>query len=443
MGDLGSQTVSTRLRRIEELARRTPPMVLTTLAQHIDEEWLEEAFHRTRRDGATGVDNQTAEEYAQSLSENLSDLHERFKAGTYFAPPVKRVYVPKGEGDRRPIGIPTFEDKVLQRAVVMALEAVYEQDFLNCSYGYRPKRSAHQAVQDWNGWMTRAKGGWVIELDIRGFFDHLVHRHLRSFLDQRVRDGVIRRMIHKWLKAGVFEDGHWKQTEEGTPQGGVISPLLANIYLHEVLDRWFYEMVLPLLKKEAILIRYADDAVLGFRSERDARRVFAALPRRMAKYGLTLHPEKTRLFPFFPHREGSGEGNPRRETFDFLGFTFHWRLSARGTWMVQPRTARSRLRRALRDLKEWCRRYRHDPIAEQHRTLSQKLRGHYSYYGMSGNFQMIERFWHQAARCWNKWLRRRSQRTNLIWPCWAGFESRFPLPRPRIMVRAFRTVSNP
>jgi group II intron reverse transcriptase/maturase len=326
----------------------------------------------------------------------------------------------------------------------MALEAVYEQDFLNCSYGYRPRRSAHQAIQDWNGWMTQAGGGWVIELDIAGFFDHLVHRHLRSFLDQRVRDGVIRRTIHKWLKAGVFEDGEWRQTREGTPQGGVISPLLANIYLHEVLDRWFYEMVLPLLEDGAILIRYADDAVLGFRSEKDARRVFATLPLRMAKYGLTLHPEKTRLFPFSPPRQGGpAERSPKRETFDFLGFTFHWRPALRsGRWMVQPRTARSRLRRALREIRDWCRRHRHDPVPDQHRTLCQKLRGHYGYYGISGNIDMLAAFRHQTTRCWNKWLRRRSQRSTLTWGVWAQFEARFPLPSPRITTRAFRSVSN-
>lgn len=422
-------------------------MVLTTLAHHIDVEWLREAQRRTRRDGAVGVDGRTAEEYERELEKNLQDLLDRFKSGSYYAPPVKRGYVPKADGSPRPIGIPTYEDKILQRAVAMVLEAIYEQDFLDCSYGYRPGRSAHQAIQTWNSWMTRRGSGWVIEIDIRGFFDHLVHRYLRSFLDQRVRDGVLRCTIHKWLKAGVIEGGEWRRVEEGTPQGGVISPLLANIYLHEVLDRWFYEDVLPRLSGDAILIRFADDAILGFASEADARRVFATLPRRLERFGLTLHPEKTRLLPFHPPREGKGGGGsagPRSRAFDFLGFTLTWRLTLnRRHWIVQPQTARSRLRRSLRNLTEWCRRNRHLPIPEQHRQLCRKLRGHYAYYGMSGNAHMLTKYFRQVERCWLKWLRRRSQRTRLTGARWKAFQERFPLPPPRIVHRLFPPVSNP
>ena len=414
-------------------------MVLTALAQHIEVEWLREAHRRTRRDGAAGVDGQTAGSYAQDLEKNLERLLDRFKSGSYHAPPVKRVYVPKADGSQRPIGIPTYEDKILQRAVAMVLEVVYEQDFLDCSYGYRPGRSAHQAIQAWNSWMTRNGGGWVIELDIQGFFDHLDHRHLRSFLDQRVRDGVIRRTLHKWLKAGVLEGGEWRQLGEGTPQGGVVSPILANIYLHEVRDRWFEEEVRPRLRKDAILIRFADDAVLGFESEDDARRVFETLPKRLERYGLTLHPQKTRLFPFHPpRRDRVGRGCPGRSTFDFLGFTFLWRLSmSKRHWIVQVQTSRSRLRRSLRSLTEWCRAHRHLPIPEQHRRLCRRLSGHYAYYGMSGNFRMLEALYRQAERCWLEWLRRRSQRTHLSWARWPAFKARFPLPRPRIVHRLF------
>ena len=445
MGNSSSQTVSTRLQRIEELARRSPKMVLTTLAQHIDVEWLREAHRRTRKDGAPGVDGRTAQEYAQDLETNLHSLLDRFKTGTYYAPPVRRSYVPKRDGSPRPLGLPTYEDKVLQRAVTMVLQTIYEQDFLDCSYGYRPGRSAHQAVQAWNSWMTCRGSGWVIEIDIQGFFDHLVHRHLRGFLDQRVRDGVIRRTIHKWLKAGVLEGGQWTQRQEGTPQGGVISPLLANIYLHEVLDRWFQEVVQPLLQAGSILVRYADDAILGFESEHDARRVFQTLPKRLSRYGLALHPEKTRLFHFQPPRSGDQETvNHEGRTFDFLGFTFTWRQTqSKRMWMVQPYTAQPRFRRALRDLGSWCRRHRHLPVSVQHRMLCQKLRGHYAYYGMSGNARRLTKFFRLAERCWLKWLRRRSQRSRLTWQRWSSFKKRYPLPEPVIRHRNFPIASNP
>jgi RNA-directed DNA polymerase len=246
-----------------------------------------------------GVDGQTAEAYAESLEENLEDLLNRFRSGRYRAPAVRRVHIPKGDGRKtRPIGIPTFEDKVLQRSVAMVLEAVYEQDFLNCSYGFRPGRSAHMALEAlWKGTMD-LNGGWVLELDIESFFDTVDHDHLRSFLDQRVRDGVIRRTIGKWLKAGVLEAGVMQRNAAGTPQGGVISPLLANIYLHHVLDVWFAEVVQPRLGGRAFLVRYADDAVLVFEHASDAERVMRVIAERFGKFGLRLHPDKTRLIEF-------------------------------------------------------------------------------------------------------------------------------------------------
>ena len=278
-GTSSPASVSTKLQRIAELSSKGPEMVWTTLAHHIDLDWLKVAYRQTRKDGAVGIDGQTAKEYAENLEENLQSLLDRFKAGTYKAPPVMRTHIPKGDGTKtRPIGIPTFEDKVLQRAVVMALEAVYEQDFLGCSYGFRPGRSAHQATEALRNEMWRVRGGFVLEADIRTFFDSLDHTRLREILDKRVRDGVIRRAIDKWLRAGALEGGKVERSELGTPQGGVISPMLSNIFLHEVLDKWFTQVVKPRLRGYAALVRYADDWVAVFSDEEDAKRVMRVLP---------------------------------------------------------------------------------------------------------------------------------------------------------------------
>ena len=357
-------------------------MGFTSLAHHIDLVWLFEAFQRTRQDGATGVDGQTAEDYLKDLPANLQSLVDRAKSGTYRAPPVRRVHIPKGTGpETRPLGIPTFEDKVLQRAVVMVLEAVYEQDFLDCSYGFRPGRSAHQALDAlWRQTMGM-DGGWIVEVDIRKFFDTLDHAHLREFLRLRIRDGVLLRLIGKWLNAGVLEEGSVTFPEAGTPQGGVVSPLLANVYLHYVLDVWFEHQVKSCLKGRAFLIRYADDFVMGFTSEADARRVLEVLPKRFGKYGLALHPDKTRLVPFArPAPElprGASAEAKRPGTFDLLGFTHFWGRSRQGTWVVKRKTAQGRLSRALKTIAHWCRLNRHQPIAVQHQALSRKLHGHF------------------------------------------------------------------
>jgi len=421
--------VSTKLQRIAELARTAPQMAFRTLAHHIDVEFLRVAYEQTRKDGAVGVDDQTAADYATDLEGNLQSLLDRLKSGTYRAPPVRRVEIPKPDGTTRPIGIPTFEDKVLQRAVVMVLNAVYEQDFLDCSYGFRPGRSAHQAIESlWKGLMG-VKGGWVIDLDIRHFFDSVDHRHLRAILDQRVRDGVIRRSIDKWLKAGVQQDGGLWHPDSGTPQGGVISPLLANIYLHEVLDVWFEREVRPRLGGRACLIRYADDVVIAFEQEADARRVMNVLAKRFAKYGLTVHPEKTKLIDF----RKPGNGRPRSGSFDMLGFTHFWGRSRNGWWVVQRKTSRSRFGRALQRVADWCRGNRHLPVREQHETLAKKVEGHYNYFGITGNGRALGRFLHEVTRVWRMWLDRRSRRGHVNWDRFKLLCSRYPLPTPRIV----------
>jgi group II intron reverse transcriptase/maturase len=409
-------------------------MALTTLAHHIDEEWLREAYRRTRKDGATGTDGQTAEEYAKNLEENLRSLLARAKSGMYRAPPVRRVHIPKGKGETRPLGIPTFEDKVLQRAVVMVLEAVYEQDFLDCSYGFRPGRSAHQALDALHKAATRIAGGWMVELDIRKYFDSIDHERLRDMLRQRVRDGVILRLVGKWLNAGVMESGALHRSEAGTPQGGVISPLLANIFLHEVLDVWFHQEVLPRLRGRALLVRYADDAVMLFEHEEDACRVMEVLPKRFGKYGLTLHPDKTRLVPFkrpdrVPNRRDDDDGPDGSATFDFLGFTIHWGKSLAGKWVVRERTAKDRFRRALVSLSEWCKRNRHSPLEQQQKVLNAKLRGHYGYYGRIGNRDRLWTFLQRARREWKRWLGHRSQRP-LTWKRMDRLLERYPLLTP-------------
>ncbi|MBS3779649.1 MAG: group II intron reverse transcriptase/maturase, partial [Desulfovermiculus sp.] len=402
--------VSTKLQKIADLAKGAPDMVITSLSHHIDVAMLYEAHRKTRRDSAVGLDKQTKYEYESNLESNLESLLNRFKSGTYKAPPVKRAYIPKNDGkERRPIGIPTYEDKVLQRAIAMVLEAVYEQDFLPSSYGFRPERSAHNALEDiWKGTMDMG-GSYVVEVDIRKFFDTLRHSDLRAILDQRVRDGVVRRAIDKWLKAGVLEEGMFYRPEDGTPQGGVISPLLANIYLHEVLDKWFEYEVKPRLRGRGFLVRYADDFVLAFSVEQDAREVYLGLHKRFAQFGLKLHPEKTRVLDF----KRPGKGNP--EFFDFLAFRHYWAKSRKGHWVVKRKTAKSRLARALVRMNVWCRSNRHESLKYQHLRLCQKLTGYFAYFGITGNSKSIGKYYYQVKVLWRKWLNRRSQRSRMDW----------------------------
>lgn len=440
-----STTISTKQERIAELAKHMPGEALTTLAHHIDIDWLREAYRRTRKGGAVGVDGQTAAEYAEQLEGNLQSLLNRAKSGDHYrAPPVRRVHIPKGDGSKtRPIGIPTFEDKVLQRAVVMALEPVYEQDFLDCSYGFRPGRGAHDALEAiWNGLMKMG-GGWVLEADIEDFFGSVEHRQLREMLNQRVRDGVLLRLIGKWLKAGVMEEGCVYHPETGTPQGGVVSPLLANIFLHEVVDVWFHRQVTPRLQGRAMLVRYADDLVIIFEREEDARRVYEVLPKRLGKYGLRLHPEKTRLVAFQRPRNGpprQGRDRSRSGTFDLLGFTHFWGRSRKGWWVVKRKTMSSRFSRAMHRFSEWCRDHRHLPLQEQHAVLNAKLRGHDAYYGITGNYAALAHLRYNVERVWHKWLSRRSRKAYLRWTAMQRLlRDVFPLARPRIVHSALRS----
>lgn len=428
-----SKAVSTKTERIAKLAKQAPTMVIKTLAHHMDAAWLREAYRRTRKDGATGVDGQTAEEYAKDLEGNLERLLERAKSGSYRAPAVRRVHIPKGDGQTRPLGIPTFEDKVLQRAVAMLLEAVYEQDFLDCSYGFRPGRSAHQALGTLRDALMEMSGGWVLEVDIRNYFGSIDHGHLRGALQQRIGDGVVLRLIGKWLNAGVQEEGQLSYPEAGTPQGGVISPILSNVYLHVVLDTWFENEVRPRLRGRAKLVRFADDFVIAFEREDDARRVHDVLPKRFEKYGLVLHPEKTRLVPFqkpsWSKDDDGTTGGTARETFDLLGFTHYWARSERRYWVIKLETARNRFTRTLHKLNDWCRRNRHRAVSDQWVRICKALVGHYNYYGVMGNAGRLLALRHATYRVWRMWLNRRSQRARVTWAKMRRLIQRYPLPR--------------
>ncbi|WP_232293572.1 group II intron reverse transcriptase/maturase [Stigmatella aurantiaca] len=429
--------MSTKQARIAQLARSSPAMVLTSLNHHLDEEWLRYAYEQTRKDGAAGIDRQTAKDYEANLEVNLKSLLERIKSGRYKAPPVRRTYIPKADGSQRPLGIPTFEDKVAQRAIVLLLEPIYEQDFRPFSFGFRPGRSAHQALRELRSSILERNGRWVLDVDLRRYFDTIEHGKLREVLARRVADGVVRRMIDKWLKAGVLEEGPLLRLEQGTPQGGVISPLLANVYLHYVLDEWYEREVVPRMKGKCSLIRYADDLVMVFEDFLDCRRVLEVLGKRLAKYGLTLHPGKTRMVDFRFKRPGGGQ-HPATQatTFDFLGFTHVWGKSQRGKNVVYQVTAKSRYARAVKAVWEWCKRNRHRPLAEQHRRLSRAMLGHYAYYGITGNTRRVRWYAHRVQRAWYRWLSTRSRGGGgLRWRRYEQLLGRYPLPTPRVVHR--------
>lgn len=432
------QIISTKLLRIAELAMQSPRMSFTSLSHHMDLEWLKEAFRRTDKDRAPGIDGQTGRDYEENLEENLRSLLDRAKSGRYRAPAVRRVHIPKGTGkETRPLGIPTFEDKVLQRAIVMLLEPIYEQDFMDCSYGFRRGRSPHGALKTiWKQTMDMG-GCWLVEVDLRKYFDTVDPHCLREIVSQRVRDGVVQRLIGKWLNAGVLEEGRLRYPEKGTPQGGVISPMLANIYLHDVLDVWFDRDVKARLKGKAFLVRYADDFVLGFEYEEDARRVMDVLPKRFEKYGLTIHPTKTRMVDF--RRPRGGQKRTQRAngggSFSFLGFTHYWGESRRGQPVVKRKTAKDRLTRALRALNQWCRANRHWKVREQHQALCRKLEGHDQYYGITGNWRALLLLRRALERVWRKWLGRRSQNGYVSWDRLKAILEHYPLPQPRVRWR--------
>src|SRR5919198_1249730 len=417
-----------------ERAQREPAGRFHALAHLIDVPALERAYRRQRANAAVGVDGVTKEHYGHNLEANLQELHARLKAQRYRQQPIQRVHIPKAQGKTRPIGISAFEDKVVQDAIREVLEAVYEQDFLDCSYGFRPGRSAHDAVRTLKRIVDQGEVRWIFEADIVSFFDSLDRTELKKMLEVRVADGSLLRLIGKCLHVGVLDGEAVLEPELGTVQGSVLSPLLGNVYLHYVLDRWFATEVKPRLQGKATLLRYCDDFIIGFAREDDARRVQAVLGKRLGRFGLTLHPDKTRLVPFGCPSQVQQRGQGPA-TFDFLGFTLYWRRTRTGHWRMGCKTRRASLRRAQKAIYDWCRRHRHQPVEAQHAALGRRLRGHCNYFGVSGNLPSLLRLVEATKRAWYKWLCRRSQRKRLNWERLTDLLRQMPLPRPRITVR--------
>ncbi len=434
---LTSKTMSPGLLKVVERAKTEPEGRFHSLAHLIDVPALMRAYHRARKDAAVGVDGITKEQYGQDLEGNLHDLHERLVSKRYRHQPIRRVHIPKDKGKTRPIGISAFEDKLVQDAVREVLEAIYEQDFLDCSHGFRPKRSAHDAIRALDRIAHRGKVSWILEADIVSFFDSLDRTKLKELLQIRVADGSLLRLIGKCLHVGVLDGAEYAEPDTGTAQGSVLSPMLGNVYLHYALDLWFEREVKPRLRGEAHLVRYADDFVMTFERQDDAERVMDVLGKRMGRFGLTLHPDKTRLMPFRrpPAAQTGGKGPA---TFDFLGFTLHWRRTRSGRWAMMCKTRHARLRRSIQAIADWCRRYRHLPVKAQHDALTRRIRGHFNYFGVSGNFRSLLLLVKEARWAWYKWLRRRSQQAHLSWEGFAELLKRFPLPCPRIAVQIWR-----
>jgi len=419
---------------VREVARRDRKARFTALLHHVSLGRLRAAYWATRPQAAPGVDGVTWAQYGRDLEANLQDLHVRVQAGRYRAQPSRRVYIPKADGRQRPLGIASLEDKIVQRAVVEVLNAVYEVDFRGFSYGFRPRRGPHDALDALTVGITRKRVNWVLDADIRDFFTSLDHGWLRRFLEHRIADRRVLRLIGKWLAAGVIEDGEWTASAEGSPQGASVSPLLANVYLHYVFDLWADHWRRRKAHGHVIIVRFADDFIVGFEHEQDARRFLDELRERFAEFGLELHPDKTRLIEFGRHaaRNRAARGLGKPETFDFLGFTHLSAKTRKGRFWVKRITVAKRMRAKLREVNDQLKRRRHEPIPVQGQWLGSVVRGHLAYYAVPGNWAAVAQFRTQATRHWFKALRRRSQRTRVNWARMNRIAPRW-LPKIRVM----------
>lgn len=422
------------LERVRQVARRDKEARFTALLHHVDLDRLRAAYRAISPKAAPGVDGQTWEAYGRDLEDNLQDLHVRLHAGRYRAKPSRRAYIPKADGRLRPLGIATLEDKIVQRAVVEVLNAIYEVDFTGFSYGFRPGRSPHRALDALATGIKRKKVNWVLDADIREFFTSLDHHWLRKFLEHRIADKRVLRLIDKWLSAGVIENGEWSETSAGAPQGASASPLLANVYLHYVLDLWVKWWRSRHAHGDVIIVRFADDFVMGFEHEKDAQQFLVDLRQRLAKFGLELHPDKTRLIEFGRHaaRRRAARGLGKPETFQFLGFTHLCGKTKTGRFWLRRITIAKRMQAKLREIRDQLKRRRHQPIPVQGRWLASVVRGHLAYYAVPGNTDAVAAFRTQVTRHWYKALRRRSQRTRLNWTRMNRLATRW-LPPARVM----------
>ena len=433
------ESMSPGLLRVMERARRNPRERLFSLAHLIDVDALRRAYSRIRKDAAVGVDGVTKEKYGQNLEENLRELHVRMKAMRYRHQPIRRVHIPKDKNRTRPIGISAIEDKVVQGALTEILSAIYEQDFLDCSHGFRPGRKAHDALRALNRSVKDGGVNVILEADIKSFFDTIVRPRLLEMLQKRIADKSFMRLVAKCLHAGVLDKERFYRPEEGTVQGSILSPMLGNIYLHNVLDKWFEEEVKPRLSGTSVLIRYCDDFIIGFEHTADAERVIEVLGKRLEKYGLSLHPEKTRLIQF--RRPSSDQGSGKGPgSFEFLGFTVYWRRNSgsRG-WHMSWKTRKARLGKAIKAIQVQCRRQRHWPVKEQHVALKRRIQGHFNYFGVNDNVESLKKVLDAVERSWFKWLNRRSQRSRMKWERFLALLEDFPLPKPRIYVDLWGT----
>jgi RNA-directed DNA polymerase len=430
----GKKGVFQGLAGVRQAAQARKGERFTALLHHLTRELLRASFYALKREAAAGVDGVRWKEYETGLEDRIADLHSRVHRGAYRAQPSRRVYIPKADGRQRPLGIAALEDKIVQQAVVTILNEIYENDFLGFSYGFRPGRSQHQALDALTVGITRKRVNWVLDLDIRGFFDNMSHEWTVKFVEHRVGEPRVLRLIRKWLKAGVSEEGEWTESKVGTPQGAVISPLLANIYLHYALDLWVEAWRRKVVRGDMIVVRYADDAVLGFERKEEAERFLQKLRERLAKFGLELHPEKTRLIEFgrfaATNREGRGEGKP--ETFDFLGFTHMCGKNGKtGYYVVRRKTVKKRMRAKLQALKAELRRRMHEPLAETGKWLQTVVRGYYQYYAVPENLASLGLFRERLLGLWRHVIRRRSQKRPPNWDRLGRFFDRW-LPRPCI-----------
>jgi group II intron reverse transcriptase/maturase len=427
--------METKLVRINQIAKERPKEVFTSLYHHLNDQMLTQCHQELKANKAAGIDQMTKEIYAANLQENIHRLTEALKRHSYQPQPVKRVYIPKGK-DKRPLGIPSYEDKMVQAGLTRILQAIYEADFLSCSYGFRPNRSCHEALRSLNDILMHHKVSYIVDADIRGFFDQVDHQQLMDFISLRIADPNIKRLLVRFLKAGVMEQDSYEPTLKGTPQGAIISPLLANIYLHYALDLWFAKVVQKHCQGEAYLIRYADDFVCCFQYHEDALRFYRSLEMRLAKFKLALSKEKTKIIEFgrfaAQNRKSQGLGKP--ETFSFLGFTHYCNRSRNGRFRVKRKTEASKFRMKVTAFRKWIKKVRNIPTSDIFRQVRIKLLGHYAYYGITDNLKMIRTFYDIVIRLLFKWLNRRSQRRSFSRDKFKQYLKRYPLPLPRICV---------